>query len=127
VDPRHGLPRAPAELAQRPLIHEESRQQWSDWLRAAGVTEHRALSGPRLSDANLGLDAALAGVGVALATRLTAKDEIAAGRLVELFDTRIRLGRYFFLCAPQLRKDAVIMRSHDWLTQHVHATEQGQD
>jgi DNA-binding transcriptional LysR family regulator len=122
-----GLPRSLRELADRPLIHEESRQQWTDWFEAAGVVLDQPLSGPRLSDANLGFDAALAGVGVALATRLTARDEIAAGRLVELFKTNIRLGRYYFLASPAVRRDSVIGRFHEWIASQVQATEDGTD
>ncbi len=41
------------------------------------------LSGPRLSDAGISFDAALAGQGVALVNGLMAADELANGRLVE--------------------------------------------
>ena len=103
-----------AALVGAPLIHEENRQQWADWFRAAGVA-HEALHGPRLWDASLGFEAALAGQGVALATRLTAGEELARGRLVELFDTDIRLGAYYFIAAPARRKDRSIRKLHDWL------------
>ncbi len=102
------------ELARAPLIHEENRQQWADWFSAAGVN-HDALRGPRLWDASLGFEAALAGQGVALATRLIAGDEMTKGRLVELFDTDIRLGAYYFIAAPARRKDRAIRKLHDWL------------
>ena len=84
-------------------------------LEAAGAGITRPLKGPRLSDASLGLDAALAGAGVSLATRLTTGEEIAAGRLIELFTTRIQLGSYFLLAAPQLRKDPLIQGLYRWL------------
>lgn len=103
-----------AALVRAPLIHEENRQQWADWFRAAGVG-HDTLRGPRLWDASLGFEAALAGQGVALATRLTSGEELAKGRLVELFDTDIRLGAYYFIAAPARRKDRAIRKLHDWL------------
>lgn len=120
---RNGTPAAPEELTRKLLIHEESRQQWTDWFEAAGVRLRGALKGPRLSDASLGLDAALAGVGVSLATRLTAQDEIAAGRLLELFDTRIHLGSYFFYASPSLRTDAVMKGLYRWLLVQLRASE----
>jgi LysR family glycine cleavage system transcriptional activator len=103
-----------AALVRAPLIHEENCQQWADWFRKAGVA-HDALQGPRLWDASLGFEAALAGQGVALATRLTTGDEMTRGRLVELFDTDIRLGAYYFIAAPARRKDRAIRKLHDWL------------
>ena len=120
---RRGAPRSVRLLANSPLIHEDSRQQWTDWFEAAGITPAKGLSGPRLSDASLAFDAALAGLGVALATRLTAQSEIAGGRLVELFNTNIKLGAYYFLAAPLLRKDPAISRFRDWLIAHLLATE----
>ena len=111
-----------ADLARAPLIHEENRQQWADWFRAAGV-DHDRLRGPRLWDASLGFEAALAGQGVALATRLTAGDEIARGRLVELFDTDIRLGAYYFIAMPSRRKDRSIRKLHDWLVAELRQSE----
>lgn len=110
-------------LAERPLIHEDSRRQWVDWFEAAGVTPARRLSGPRLGDANLAFDAALAGLGAALATRLTAQEEIAEGRLVELFNTNIRLGTYYFLASPALRRDSVVLHFQEWVSTHMAATE----
>lgn len=120
---RNEVPKVVQDLARQELIHEESRQQWTDWLEAAGAGLTRPLKGPRLSDASLGLDAALAGAGVSLATRLTAREEIAAGRLIELFATRIQLGAYFLLAAPQLRKDPLIQGLYRWLLAQLRATE----
>ncbi len=120
---RNGMPSTPEELTRKLLIHEESRQQWTDWFEAAGVRLRGALRGPRLSDASLGLDAALAGVGVSLATHLTARDEITAGRLLELFDTRIHLGSYFFYPSPSLRTDAVMKGLYRWLLAQLRASQ----
>lgn len=121
----NGTPRSLRLLARKPLLHEDN-QQWTDWFNAAGVPLDQPLSGPRLSDANLGFDAALAGIGIALATRLTALDELAQGRLVELFKTDIRLGAYFFLPAPALRNDPLTRLFHDWLASHLRETESRQ-
>jgi LysR family glycine cleavage system transcriptional activator len=123
---RSGSPARVTELTRAPLIHEENRQQWVDWFRAAGVDHDNALHGPRLWDASLGFDAALGGQGVALATRLTAADEIAQGRLVELFATDIRLGAYYFLAAPSRRKDQAIRKLRDWLVAELILTESGE-
>lgn len=119
----HGLPPSLAALARQTLVHEESQQQWRDWFEAAGVRIGHALRGPHLSDANLGLDAALAGVGVALVPPFMAMEEIARGRLVELFKTNVVLGRYYLLRSPALRKDALAQRFQDWLVAELQASE----
>lgn len=119
------VPRTYAELAKGPLIYEESRQQWLDWFAAVGFTPREPLTGPRLWNANLGLDAALAGQGIALATRLNTADEIAAGRLIELFDTEIRLGGYYLMAPPERRTDPILSRFRSWIQRSVEETERG--
>ncbi|HEY8596133.1 MAG TPA: LysR substrate-binding domain-containing protein [Devosiaceae bacterium] len=111
---RNGRPQTLEQLAGASLIHEESYAQWTAWLAAAGLRIRRPLSGPRLGDASLGFDAALAGQGIALTTRLMVAQEIDTGRLEELFQTDIRLGGYY---VAQLRSDdnGRISRFRDWL------------
>lgn len=116
---RHGAPTSLAELAQASLIHEDSRQQWTDWFEAMGVPLRTPLRGPRLWDANLGFDAALAGQGIALVTRLTAGAEIDDGRLVELLASTVRLGGYYLLSAPQRVGDPVLARFERWLEENL--------
>lgn len=112
---RHGAPRTLAELSKLPLIHEESRQQWTSWFKAAGCTPKAPLRGPMLWDANMAIDAALAGQGIALASGLTAGREIAAGRLVELLGTDVRLDGYYLQIRPGRARDPVIQRLRVWL------------
>lgn len=88
-------------LAGRSLIHEDSSDQWRRFFRAAGY-DAGPLKGPWLWYASSAHDAALAGQGVALSTRLQAADDIRAGRLVELLDSNVSLGSYWFV-APENR------------------------
>lgn len=104
-----------AGLPSPHLIHEESDQQWRDWFSAVGVKPRGPLEGPRLWDANLGLDAALAGQGIALASRLTAGDEIEAGRLVEVLRSNVRLGGYYLLTSPDRKDDPAVRKFQLWL------------
>jgi LysR family glycine cleavage system transcriptional activator len=90
----------PLDLLELPLLHEESTQQWEQYLRHLGVLELPPLRGPRLWHAHLAIEAARLGQGVALANRLLVEEDLAAGRLVEVFPSDIRLGGYY-LIAPQ--------------------------
>jgi LysR family transcriptional regulator, glycine cleavage system transcriptional activator len=118
---RNGIPANLTALAQMPLIHEESRQQWTEWFDTAGMTLHRPLSGPMLWDANLGLDAALAGQGIALASQLTARDEINCGNLVEILKTNVRLQGYYLLIRPDLVRDPLTLRFRRWIEDQIRA------
>ncbi len=113
---QHGKPETVEELAHLPLIHEESHTQWTRWFRLAGVDINKALRGPRLWDANLGFDAAMAGQGVALTSSLLTSKEIADGRLVELFNTDIRVGGYYLLMPGIRSGDPRIQQFKNWLS-----------
>lgn len=111
----HGSIASLADLANRPLIHEVSRQQWADWFGFAGITLVAPLTGPSLWDAGLAIDAALSGQGVTLASRLNVGHFIDDGTLVELFQTNIRLGTYYLVAAPRQARSATIRRLTVWL------------
>jgi len=121
---QNGRPRTIADLVDLPLIHEESRQRWAAWFEAAGVKLNRPLTGPRLWDANLRFDAVLAGQGIALDTGLTTVQDIANGRMVELFETEIRLGGYYLAARNNRWDEPVIQRFRKWLEQNLRATEE---
>jgi LysR family glycine cleavage system transcriptional activator len=82
----------PEDLRFHTLIHDDTlmeegaRPSWADWLQAAGAREVDASRGPHFSDASLAFEAALEGMGVALAMKPLVRAEIEAGRLVIPFD-----------------------------------------
>ena len=79
-------PRTPDDLENFTLLHENSRQWWADWLRAAGNRDpDLAWSGPLFQN-YLAIQAAEAGQGFALADQLIATDALLTGRLVRPFD-----------------------------------------
>ena len=80
--------RKPADLKHHTLIHDDSspgdeeRPGWEEWLAFAGVKGVDATRGPRFSNASLVHEAAIDGVGVALALRPLVDSDIEEGRLV---------------------------------------------
>lgn len=84
---RHRL-REPAELLHVPLIQSTvSIVQWADWLGARGVGQGPERYALRFDRAQLALDAAVQGLGVALESATIAAPHLAEGRLAPLFDT----------------------------------------
>lgn len=75
----NGLPRPlkPEIIQKLPLLH-DSYQHWNVYLN----TEAR-LPGPRFNQISLALDAALAGQGLAIASRSFVRSDLLAGRLIE--------------------------------------------
>jgi LysR family transcriptional regulator, glycine cleavage system transcriptional activator len=116
----------PEQLLTQALLHEQSRDEWRQWFAAAGVDPVPHLPGPRLWYADVTIEAALQGQGVALANQLLVSDELAAGRLSEIFATDIRFEPYS-LQAPSARwHDPSMRKLRRWLTARLTAEEAGE-
>lgn len=93
----------PADLRGQTLLHDESAQTWSLWLAEVGVEGIDATRGPRFHDVALALDAAMAGQGVAMGDDVLCARDIAAGRLVRLFDVSVPRS-WYWLAMPEDRR-----------------------
>lgn len=79
--------------------------EWADWLGAQGVkgdVSSRLIVFPTQA---LALDGAITGLGVALTDRRLAKDDVEAGRLVQVSDYIHKSGRGFYFVHPRKRVD----------------------
>jgi LysR family glycine cleavage system transcriptional activator len=100
------------DLRHHTLLHDDTvteegaRPSWADWLRAVGVTGIDASKGPHFSDASLSFEAALEGMGVALAMKPLVRPEIEAGRLVVPFDLTAPASYSYYLVTPEGSEDA---------------------
>ncbi len=107
---RHRV-RAPADVQHMPLIQSTvSVVQWKDWLSAQGLSDAPEHFPLRFDRAQLTLDAAVQGLGVALESTTIASSHIAAGRLVALFDAQRALiiqGHYLVYPARHARRAEV--------------------
>jgi LysR family glycine cleavage system transcriptional activator len=106
---RHGPFRNPGDLLNTRLLHDMGAENdpacpsWWMWFDARGYDDLRALDGPRYNEPALVVDEAVAGKGVALAKRAIAEADIAAGRLIPLFDDRTPLSFVYWLVWPRGR------------------------
>ncbi|MEM5389657.1 transcriptional regulator GcvA [Paraburkholderia phymatum] len=88
---KNGKLRTPNDLSGKALIHDLSVDahlgfaSWDDWLQRAGAENVDARRGMRINNSAAVLQAAVDGHGVALARSVMARDDLAAGRLVQLF------------------------------------------
>ncbi|MBH3341381.1 LysR family transcriptional regulator [Pseudomonas mendocina] len=74
---------APAALLGEPLLHTASRPQaWPQWAHAQGLAPAALRQGQGFEHLYYLLEAAAAGLGVAIAPQLLVADDLAAGRLV---------------------------------------------
>lgn len=112
--------REPADLLRAPLLHEESDRDWRTWFATHGVDVNGPLPGPRLWQAQLTLDAARRGQGVALANPFLLGDDLETGRLVSLASDAeearpVVLGAYVFAARADRWQSSAIVRFRRWL------------
>lgn len=118
----------PDSLIDAPLVFDDSIKflnppvDWSTWFRVMGI-DHDPSHGPRFSQADHALDAALAGVGVVLARRALVVKDLADGRLVAPFPTALETGAGFrFICAPGAETRPHIAAFRDWVIAEIDKT-----
>jgi LysR family glycine cleavage system transcriptional activator len=117
------LPRVPGDLLKVPLLHDE-RQPWSIWFEAVGLDYRDAGQGPRYSEANLLIPAAIAGLGVALARASLVAADLESGRLVQLFFRSVPTRySYFIVYPPGAENTAKIQVFQQWLLEQVRPVE----
>lgn len=76
---------SPQDLRRVPLLV-DGDSAWEAWLEAAGVGVTTPLISLAFDDTALALDAAAAGLGMALCNKLTAEGHLRSGRLIAPFD-----------------------------------------
>jgi LysR family transcriptional regulator, glycine cleavage system transcriptional activator len=114
--------RTPADLAEHTLLHDDSPDNdpscptWAMWLRAAGVIRPDASRGPHFSQSSMVLEAAVLGQGVALAKATIAAADLAAGRVVGLFEMSLPLAFSYHLVYPPIAAQSTKAKSfRTWL------------
>lgn len=119
----------PESLRDAPLITDLSidfldpNPDWAAWFRAAGVVAPDEIHGPKFSQADHAVDAALAGVGVVLGRRALCIKDIAEGRLVAPYKIALSTGaRFRFLCPEGLENRPQIKAFRDWMLAEIEKT-----
>ncbi|MCB1960541.1 MAG: transcriptional regulator GcvA [Rhodocyclaceae bacterium] len=114
--------RTPEDLRFHTLIHDNTaldrseRVSWSDWLSAAEVSGVDASRGPHFSNSNLALEAAMDGLGVALAVDPLVDRDIAQGRLTMPFTVAMKSRyAYYVVSREDIAQRASVVRFREWL------------
>lgn len=114
--------RKPADLRNHTLIHDDSspgdeeRPGWEEWLAIAGAKGVDGSRGPRFSNASLVHEAAIDGVGVALALRPLVDSDIEEGRLVVPIERAVPTNFAYYLVTPEsLIEHAAASTFRRWL------------
>lgn len=99
----------PSDLLSCTLLRDEMHEgnpaypSWETWLASLGVNVDRSLRLRHFGDANLVIQAAVAGLGVGLAWQSLVADELRAGRLVRVLDESVATNNAYHLVVPPNR------------------------
>ncbi len=116
----------PTDLGRVTLLHDELREDWGMWLRAAGVTTVDPSRGPGFDDSGLLIQAAIEGLGVALGRSVLVKGDLDAGRLVKPFPTALASeSAYYLVYPPELENAPKVKAFREWLLATAGAQEKG--
>jgi LysR family glycine cleavage system transcriptional activator len=117
-----GYPERIEDLARMPLLHDaptetdRSGSGWQNWLARVGQDPNRFAGGTQFSQANLVIEAAVRGHGVALVRWSLAEEEFARGRLVRAWPQSVPTAySYYFVTRPQALSNLRIGIFRDWL------------
>jgi LysR family transcriptional regulator, glycine cleavage system transcriptional activator len=115
----------PADMLDATLLHNSAIDwdatfpDWPTWLRSAGLVPRGPLRIRVFEEPNLVIEAALAGLGVALLWRTLVSEELASGRLVALFREQPIANAYHFLCRPERLALPRVAAFRQWLFDEV--------
>jgi LysR family glycine cleavage system transcriptional activator len=108
--------RSAADIAQLPLVSDLARQGWHDWFRAAEVHGPALEERYRFSDSTAALNAAVHGLGAALARDKLAAPYLAAGRLMRLPGPALKARWGYYVIYPAHKRLKPAARAFvDWL------------
>ena len=113
---RLGMPTRPEEVARFPVIHQQDRHEWQEWLKVAGCAGMPLTDKATIVDTNVVIQAAIAGQGMALGIFPFCQSEVDSGRLIKPFDIDLTPTRSFHLLTrPGARQRREIDEVCKWM------------
>ena len=90
-----------ADILKFPLLHLDSRSDWTNWLRGVGLDDTGAIHGPVLNRASMVIDAAINGQGLALARTTLSAWDLINGRLVLPVTETVPVSKTYWIVCPK--------------------------
>ncbi|WP_146592091.1 LysR substrate-binding domain-containing protein [Puniceibacterium confluentis] len=113
------VPLDAAALSRLTLLH-DAHDLWPQFLEIAFGAIPKAPRGLHFSQTTLSLDAALAGQGVALASRFLVQRDLDAGRLVRVIQVKFEGGQDFYALLPRQGASEAAILVMEWLLSMAH-------
>ena len=110
-----------SDLSRVTLLHSIRRQQdWHRWLESCRQEQPDSFSELTFESSSMAYQAALSGLGVAMAMRVLIEDDLSTGRLVEPFTHHCMEGTAFHVIYPQTaRSEDSVVGFVDWIREEA--------
>lgn len=109
---------APADLLQETLLRSYRADDWPDWFAAAGLTPP-PIRGPVFDSSWVMVEAAMQGVGVALAPPALFARDLEQGRLVRPFPEEVSAGAYWLTWLKSRAPTPALEAFRRWLDEQA--------
>ncbi len=118
--------KSPADLADATLLRSYRSDEWATWFAAAGVTPVAHVNAGIVFDTSLGMmEAALQGLGVALAPPSMFSRHLASGTIVQPFPVTISLGSYWLTRLQSKPPTPAMQAFSDWMFTNIGPAQDG--
>lgn len=112
--------KSPADLVEATLLRSYRSDEWATWFAAAGVAPMAQVNAGIVFDTSLGMmEAALQGLGVALAPPSMFSRHLASGEIVQPFPITISLGSYWLTRLQSKPQTAAMRAFSDWMFANI--------
>lgn len=108
--------REPADLLGETLLRSYRAADWPDWFSAAGLSPP-PIRGPVFDSSWVMVEAAMQGVGVALAPPMMFARHLQQGRLVRPFAIEVSAGRYWLTWLKSKAPSRALRAFQTWLSE----------
>lgn len=112
-----------ADLARVTLLHQTTRTEaWGDWFEKSGVKNAHPMRGPRFEQFSMIAQAVSCHLGVAILPKFLIEDELASGKMVQLFDHSIRSKNSYYLVVPDAKASSSLVSAFTrWIVAQAQA------
>lgn len=112
--------KTPADLMEATLLRSYRADEWSTWFAAASVTPAAQVNAGIVFDTSLGMmEAALQGLGVALAPPSMFSRHLASGAVVQPFPVTISLGSYWLTRLQSKPPTPAMQAFSEWMFETI--------
>lgn len=94
----------PKDLLEHTIIHEHNTDTWTRWFIGCGIAPSSLMRGIYFDGADLTLQAARAGAGIAMGDIPTVGADLREGRLVRLTNYTVPMSHPYYLTTPPMER-----------------------